>query len=109
MHGPAPPLHIVRFGVFEVDLRAGELRKGGLKIRLQEKPFQVLETLLERPGEIVTREELQKKLWPENLRGVRPQHEYRGRRNCAKRWAIRLTIRGSSRPWRGGDIASSRR
>ena len=66
MQGSAPPLHIVRFGVFEVDLRAGELRKSGLKVRLQEKPFQVLEMLLEHPGEIVTREELQKKLWPEN-------------------------------------------
>jgi len=66
MQGSAPPLHLVRFGVFEVDLRAGELRKSGLKVRVQEKPFQVLEMLLEHPGEIVTREELQKKLWPEN-------------------------------------------
>ncbi len=55
-----------RFGVFELDLRAGELRKQGLKIKLQEKPFQVLVLLLERPGELVTREELQKKLWPED-------------------------------------------
>jgi TolB-like protein/DNA-binding winged helix-turn-helix (wHTH) protein/Flp pilus assembly protein TadD len=54
----------LRFGVFEVDLRAGELRKHGLRIRLQEQPFQVLATLLEHPGELVTREELQKKLWP---------------------------------------------
>jgi hypothetical protein len=46
----------VRFGVFELDLRAGELRKQGLKVRLQEKPFQVLALLLERPGELVTRE-----------------------------------------------------
>ncbi len=53
-----------RFGVFELDLRAGELRKQGLRIKLQEKPFQVLALLLERPGELVTREELQKKLWP---------------------------------------------
>jgi Tol biopolymer transport system component/DNA-binding winged helix-turn-helix (wHTH) protein len=66
MQGSASPLHLVRFGVFEVDLRAGELRKSGLKIRLQEKPFQVLAMLLEHPGEIVTRDELQKKLWPEN-------------------------------------------
>ena len=56
---------VVRFGVFEVDLRSGELRKQGLKIKLQEQPFQVLATLLERPGQVVTREELQKKLWPE--------------------------------------------
>jgi TolB-like protein/DNA-binding winged helix-turn-helix (wHTH) protein/Flp pilus assembly protein TadD len=52
------------FGVFELDLRAGELRKHGLRIRLQEQPFQVLAMLLEHPGEVVTREELQKKLWP---------------------------------------------
>ena len=52
------------FGVFELDLRAGELRKHGLRIRLQEQPFQVLAMLLEHAGEVVTREELQKKLWP---------------------------------------------
>src|SRR5579859_541563 len=54
----------LRFGVFELDLRAGELRKHGLRVRLQEQPFQVLATLLQHPGEVVTREELQKKLWP---------------------------------------------
>ena len=54
----------LRFGVFELDLRAGELRKHGLRVRLQEQPFQVLATLLEHAGEVVTREELQKKLWP---------------------------------------------
>jgi TolB-like protein/DNA-binding winged helix-turn-helix (wHTH) protein/Flp pilus assembly protein TadD len=52
------------FGVFELDLRAGELRKHGLRIRLQEQPLRVLVFLLEHPGEVVTREELQKKLWP---------------------------------------------
>jgi TolB-like protein/DNA-binding winged helix-turn-helix (wHTH) protein/Flp pilus assembly protein TadD len=55
---------LLRFGVFEVDLRAGELRKHGLRVRLQEQPFQVLALLLENHGEVVTREELQKKLWP---------------------------------------------
>jgi len=54
----------LRFGVFELDLRAGELRKHGMRVRLQEQPFQILAMLLERPGEVVTREELQKKLWP---------------------------------------------
>jgi TolB-like protein/DNA-binding winged helix-turn-helix (wHTH) protein/Tfp pilus assembly protein PilF len=54
----------LRFGVFELDLRAGELRKHGLRVRLQEQPFQILTMLLEHPGEVVTREELQKKLWP---------------------------------------------
>ncbi len=54
---------LIRFGVFEVDLRAGELRKQGLKIKLQEQPFQVLVMLLERAGEVVTREELHEKVW----------------------------------------------
>jgi cholera toxin transcriptional activator len=59
---PAPK--IVRFGIFEANLAAGELRKSGMRIRLQEQPFQVLAYLLERPGEIVTRDELRQKLWP---------------------------------------------
>src|SRR5437588_4155363 len=54
----------LRFGVFELDLRAGELRKNGLRVRLQEQPFQVLAMLLDHPGEVVTREEVQKTLWP---------------------------------------------
>ncbi len=61
------PRRAIRFGAFEVDLRAGELRKHGLKIKLQEKPFLVLRTLLEQPGEVVTREELREKLWPADL------------------------------------------
>lgn len=55
---------IARFGVFELDLSAGELRKSGVKLRLQEQPFQVLALLLERAGEVVTRDELRQKLWP---------------------------------------------
>jgi TolB-like protein/DNA-binding winged helix-turn-helix (wHTH) protein/Flp pilus assembly protein TadD len=62
MEEAAAPARL-RFGVFEVDLRAGELRKHGVKLRLQEQPFQVLAMLLERPGETVTREELRNRLW----------------------------------------------
>src|SRR5512143_1408438 len=54
----------VRFGDFEVDLRTAELVQGGRSVRIQEKPFQVLALLLERPGELVTREELRQALWP---------------------------------------------
>ena len=54
----------LRFGVFELDPRAGELRKKGMKIRLQGQPVEILAMLLERPGETINREELQKKLWP---------------------------------------------
>src|SRR5947208_14705957 len=63
MQGSEHPSERLRFGVFEVDLRAGELRKHGLQIRLQEQPFKVLAILLEHGREVVTREELQKKLW----------------------------------------------
>src|SRR5437762_1559648 len=63
MQGSEHPSERLRFGVFEVDLRAGELRKHGLQIRIQEQPFQVLAILLEHGREVVTREELQKKLW----------------------------------------------
>lgn len=55
---------VIRFGIFEVDLRAGQLRRNGLKVRLQEQPFQVLAMLLERPREVVTREDLHARLWP---------------------------------------------
>jgi TolB-like protein/Tfp pilus assembly protein PilF len=56
---------VKRFGTFEVDLRARELRKGGIRIRLQDQPFEILEVMLDRPGEVVTREELRQRLWPD--------------------------------------------
>jgi TolB-like protein/DNA-binding winged helix-turn-helix (wHTH) protein len=55
----------LRFGVFEADLRTGELTKHGKRLRLQEQPFQLLAILLEKPGELVTREELRSRLWPQ--------------------------------------------
>ncbi len=64
MDTPAQAARALRFGVYEVDLRAAELRKNGVKIKLQDQPFRILCLLLERPGELVTREELQQKLWP---------------------------------------------
>ena len=61
--GP-PSATRVRFGTFEADLRSGELRRDGLKVKIQELPFQVLVLLLEKPGEVVTREDLRSRLWP---------------------------------------------
>jgi TolB-like protein/DNA-binding winged helix-turn-helix (wHTH) protein/Tfp pilus assembly protein PilF len=58
-----------RFGVFEIDLRACELRKYGIRIKLQGRPFQILTALVERPGETVTREELRRRLWPDDEYG----------------------------------------
>jgi TolB-like protein/DNA-binding winged helix-turn-helix (wHTH) protein/tetratricopeptide (TPR) repeat protein len=60
----APSHGVVRFSAFEVDFRKGEVRKHGFKIRLQDQPFHILQILLKRPGELVTREELQRQVWP---------------------------------------------
>jgi Tol biopolymer transport system component/DNA-binding winged helix-turn-helix (wHTH) protein len=58
------PFPLFRFGAYEADLRSGELRKSGARIKLQQQPFQVLVALLSRPGDVVTREELRQQLWP---------------------------------------------
>jgi Tol biopolymer transport system component/DNA-binding winged helix-turn-helix (wHTH) protein len=63
----ARQLRLVRFGDFEVDLRSEELRKAGVKLKFGGQPFQVLTILLEQPGDVVTREELQKRLWPDTF------------------------------------------
>src|SRR6266700_1940768 len=62
----APPV-LVRFGVFEADLRAGELRRNGVKVRLQDLPFRALTLLLSRPGKVIAREEFRQALWPPNV------------------------------------------
>src|SRR5580700_6990690 len=64
-HSPTP--HRVRFGTFEVDLATGELWKSGRKLKLTGQPFSVLAILLERPGEVITREEVQRRLWPDTF------------------------------------------
>ncbi|MGA8220240.1 MAG: tetratricopeptide repeat protein [Candidatus Acidiferrales bacterium] len=64
MKNSTQPVKRIRFGDFEADLRTGDVRKQGHRIKLQEKPFQILSLLLERAGDIVTREELRERLWP---------------------------------------------
>jgi DNA-binding winged helix-turn-helix (wHTH) protein len=64
MSEPGTARRIFRFGVFEMDLGQRELRRNGLKVKLQDQPFQLLMVLLERPGELVTREQLRGRLWP---------------------------------------------
>jgi DNA-binding winged helix-turn-helix (wHTH) protein len=63
---PVPASQQVRFGVYEANLRTGELTKHGRRLRIAGRPFQILALLLERPGELVTREEIQSKLWTED-------------------------------------------
>jgi DNA-binding winged helix-turn-helix (wHTH) protein len=65
MTPPQPALHVVCFGPFELDVTTGELRKRGVRIALQEQPFQVLAMLVESPGQLVTRQALRERLWPE--------------------------------------------
>jgi DNA-binding winged helix-turn-helix (wHTH) protein/tetratricopeptide (TPR) repeat protein len=64
MSATQSPFLTIGFGVFEVDVRSAELRKHGVRIKLQEQPFQILSLLLQHPGEVVTREELRGRLWP---------------------------------------------
>src|SRR5262245_11173364 len=67
MPNEAATSQAIRFATFEVDLQAQELRKAGLRLKLTGQPFQVLAILLEQPGTVVTREELQKRLWPDTF------------------------------------------
>ena len=65
---PSNPVYSsnIRFGPFELDVRTAELRKHGSRIRLQDQPFQILRMLLDRPGVVVTRDEIRGRLWPDN-------------------------------------------
>jgi len=65
MHANQPAATLLRFGAFEADVQTGELRKQGKRVRLQDQPFQLLVMLLEAPGQLVTRDELRSKLWPQ--------------------------------------------
>ena len=67
MEQAVQPFRRIKFGVFEADLRTGELTKLGKRVRLQEQPFQLLAMLLEKPGELVIREELRERLWPKTI------------------------------------------
>jgi len=97
----------VHFGAFAADLRSGELYKNGIRLRLQKQPFEVLKLLLERPGDVVTREELRQKLWPADTfvdfdAGLNSAIE-----SCAMRLTIKRKHRDTWRLYRGEDIASS--
>jgi TolB-like protein/DNA-binding winged helix-turn-helix (wHTH) protein/Flp pilus assembly protein TadD len=64
MEAASPPTNIVHFGIFQIDLKARELHKAGVRVKLQEQPFRVLALLVDRAGQVVTREELQQQVWP---------------------------------------------
>src|ERR1019366_5468022 len=99
----------VSFGVFEVDRQARELRKHGVRIKLEDQPFEILTALLEKPGDIVTRSELQARLWPEgtfvDFDKASPKQSTRSGRPSA----IRRRPRASSERCLAGAIGSSHR
>src|SRR5215468_1888783 len=66
---PTRPTSVARFGIYEISFQSGELRKAGIKIKVQQQPLRLLEILLEHPGEIVTREELRTRIWPQESFG----------------------------------------
>ncbi len=109
---------ILRFGVFEVDVRSGELRKQGVRIKLQEQPFHVLTVLLQRPGEVVTREELRNQNWPADTfvdfdnslnTAINKLREALGDSADNPRFIETLPRRGLLRRFRGAGIALSHR
>src|SRR5579862_8692454 len=63
----SPPTDVLHFGIFQLDLKAGELHKAGVRVKLQDQPFRVLAMLVDRAGQVVTREELRKRVWPSNV------------------------------------------
>src|SRR6266478_1608750 len=67
MQATSPPTDIFHFGIFQLDLKAGELHEAGVKVKLQDQPFRVLALLVDRAGQVVTREELRQRVWPINV------------------------------------------
>jgi DNA-binding winged helix-turn-helix (wHTH) protein len=67
MQAPSRPTGIIRFGIFQLDLEARELHKAGVRVRLQDQPFRVLALLVAHAGQVVTREELRRNIWPTDV------------------------------------------
>jgi len=93
------------FGVFEVDERAAELRKRGVRIKLQEQPFRILCLLLDHSGQVVTRGELRQNLWPAHTFVDFDRASNKAMTNCGPPSEIRRKVRGTSKRFRGMDIA----
>src|SRR5215469_6765760 len=102
---PGPQNKIVRFGLFETDVQRRALTRGGVRVRIQEQPFQILVLLLERHGEIVSREEIQQKLWPADTYVAFDD----GLNTAIKKLRLALETRPkilhSLKPFPAGDIA----
>jgi DNA-binding response OmpR family regulator len=102
------PLGRVTFGPFEIDPRAAELRKHGVRIKLQAQPFRVLEMLLEHPGDLVTREELKARLWPADSFGDFDHGINKAINKLRDALTIQRRTRDTSKQLRGVVIVSLR-
>ena len=96
----------LRFDGYELDVGAGELRKHGVRLRLRGQPLRILEILLERSGEVVTRAELQTQIWPADTSSISTTACTTQLRGFAKCWAIRLRRRATSKPFLAGDTGT---
>ena len=106
MHASSNPNRIIRFGVFEVDLQEAELRQSGLRQKLSPQAFEVLRAMLERPGELITREELRERLWTGNTTVDYELGSKSASIGFARCWAILKIILASLRRYRGAGIGS---
>ncbi len=100
MNGDTKRGRLIRFSVFELDLSSGELFKQGCKVKLQGQPFELLVALLERPGEVVTREEVQQKVWPSGTVVDFDHGLNRAINKLREAWEIRRKASISSRLYR---------
>ena len=99
---------VVRFGSFEFDVLSRELRRSGMRVNLQDQPLRVLECLLERPGQLVSREDLRHRLWSGDTFVDFEQGVNAAVRRLRETWPIPRSHLASSRLCRGGGIDSSR-
>ena len=100
---------LFRFSVFELDGRTGELRKSGARVRLSGQPLKLLERLIARPGDLVTRDELQRELWSDDTFVDFERNLNTAIKRLRQRLEIRPTSRGSSKRCHDGDTDSSSR
>jgi hypothetical protein len=100
---------VVRFGTYEVSFESGEVRKAGLRIRIQQQPMKLLQILLERPGEVVTREELRSRIWTDEVSVISTKPSISPSGNCAVLLGTRQSIHDSSRLCQNEAIALSRK
>jgi hypothetical protein len=104
--GISQPARFVRFGTFQLDVVAGELRRNGAKVRVPDQSVKVLAMLVQAAGEVVTRDELHQRLWPNGTIVEFDNSINLPFGDCARRWRMPPTRRDTSKQFRGADTDS---